>query len=184
MTRNEHIKLTVKEESPRLLNFIRKRVPDREEAEDILQDVFTQLVFSFESIQSAERIGSWLYTTARNRITDYFRKKRPDRFSDRRMSNADGEETLGMEEIIPTDLFDPEDEFMRPVIADAMEDALAELPEEQRSVFMMHVFDEMSFREISEMTGIPVNTLLSRKRYAVLHLRNRLEELYEQIKNY
>lgn len=173
LTRNEHIKLTVKEESPRLLNFIRKRVPDRNEAEDILQDVFTQLVFSFESIQSAERIGSWLYTTARNRITDYFRKKRPDRFSDRRMSNSDGEETLGMEEIIPTELFDPEDEFMRPVIADAMEDALAELPEEQREVFMMHVFDEMSFKEISEMTGVPVNTLLSRKRYAVLHLRNR-----------
>lgn len=183
MTRNEHIKLTVKEESPRLLNFIRKRVPDRDEAEDILQDVFTQLVYSFESIQSAERVGSWLYTTARNRITDYFRKKRPDRFSDRRMSNNDGEEVLGIEEIIPTDLFDPEDEYMRPVIAEAMEDAIAELPEEQRDVFVMHVLEEKSFREISELTAVPVNTLLSRKRYAVLYLRNRLEELYEQIKN-
>lgn len=184
MTKNEHIERTVAEERPRLLNFIKKRVPDKDEAEDILQDVFTQLVFSFESIQSVERIGSWLYTTARNKITDSFRKKRPDRFSDHRRTNGEGEESLGLEDIIPADLIYADDEMMRSVVMDAMTDALAELPEAQREVFVMNVFEEMSFKEIADATGVSVNTLLSRKRYAILHLRSRLELLYEQIKNY
>ena len=183
MTKNEHIERTVAEERPRLLNFIRKRVPDKDEAEDILQDVFTQLVFSFESIQSVERIGSWLYTTARNRITDSFRKKKPDRFSDHKYRNGDGEESFGLEDIIPGDFLDGEDEMMRTMVMDALTEALAELPEEQRETFVMNVFDDMSFKEISEATGVSVNTLLSRKRYAILHLRSRLEQLYEQIKN-
>jgi len=184
LTKNEHIELAIREESPQLLNFIRKRVPDREEAEDILQDVLTQMVFSFESIQSVERIGSWLYATTRNRITDYFRKKKPERFSDQRMTYGDGEESLGFEEIIPAELNQPDDELMRTVVMDELTEALAELPKEQREVFVMHVFDDMSFREIEAVTNIPLNTLLSRKRYAILYLRSRLEELYEQIKNY
>jgi RNA polymerase sigma factor (sigma-70 family) len=184
MTKNEYIELAIKEEQPRLLNFIRKRVPDRDEAEDILQDVFTQMVFSFESIQSVERIGSWLYSTARNRITDHYRKKKPERFSDQRSTRDNGEESLGLEDIIPAELFHPEDELMRSVVQEEILEALAELPAEQRDVFTMHVFDDMSFREIEAVTGIPVNTLLSRKRYAILHLRSRLEQLYEQIKNY
>lgn len=184
MNRNEYIELTMREERPRLLNFIRKRVPDREEAEDIVQDVFTQMVFSFESIQSVERISSWLYTTARNRITDYFRKKKPERFSDHKTTGGDGEERLGLEDIIPTELLDAEDEMMRTLIQEELTEALAELPEEQKEVFVMHVFDDMSFREIEAVTGVPLNTLLSRKRYAILYLRSRLEELYEQIKNY
>jgi RNA polymerase sigma factor (sigma-70 family) len=183
LTKNEHIERTVAEERPRLLNFIRKRVPDKDEAEDILQDVFTQLVFSFESIQSVERIGSWLYTTARNRITDSFRKKKPDRFSDHNYRNNDGEESFGLEDIIPGDFLDGEDEMMRTMVMDALTEALAELPDEQKEVFVMNVFDDMSFKEIAASTGVSVNTLLSRKRYAILHLRSRLEQLYEQIKN-
>ena len=184
MTKNEYIELAVSEERPRLLNFIRKRVPDREEAEDILQDVLTQMVYSFESIQSVDRIGSWLYTTARNRITDHYRKKKPERFTDQKTISGDGEESLGLEDIIPAELYHPEDELMRSVVQEELLEALAELPAEQREVFTMHVFDDMSFREIEAVTGIPLNTLLSRKRYAILHLRSRLEYLYEQIKNY
>lgn len=184
MTKNETIALTIRQERPRLLNFIRSRVPDAAEAEDILQDVFTQLVFSFESIQSVERIGSWLYTTARNRITDNYRKKKPDRFSSRTLAGPEGDESLSREDIIPADLFDAEDELMREVIEEAISDALAELPDEQRQVFIMHVFDEKSFAEIASETGVLVNTLLSRKRYAILHLRSRLAQLYEHINNY
>ena len=184
MTKNETIELTIREEAPRLLNFIRRRVPDREEAEDILQDVLTQMVFSFESIQSVERIGSWLYATTRNRITDYFRKKKPERFSDRMTINGDGEESLGIEDIIPAEMNQPDDELMSAMVMDELTEALAELPEEQREVFIMHVFDDMSFREIEAVTNIPLNTLLSRKRYAILYLRSRLEALYEQLKNY
>ena len=159
-------------------------MPDKEEAEDILQDVFTQLVFSFESIQSVERIGSWLYTTARNRITDSFRKKRPERFSRHQFINAEGEESQGLEDLIPAEFLDPDDEMMKTFIMDTLTEALDELPDVQKEVFVMHVFDEMSFKEIADATGIPVNTLLSRKRYAILHLRSRLERVYEQIKNY
>lgn len=184
MTKNEYIELAIREERPRLLNFIRSRIPDRDEAEDIVQDVFTQMVFSFESIQSVERIGSWLYTTARNRITDHYRKKKPENFHDYRSIRDDGEESLGLEDIIPAELFHPEDELMRSLVQEEILEALAELPAEQRDVFTMHVFDDMSFREIEAVTGIPLNTLLSRKRYAILHLRSRLEHLYEQIKNY
>jgi RNA polymerase sigma factor (sigma-70 family) len=181
LTKNEHIEQTLRKERPRLLNFIRKRVPDREEAEDILQDVFTQLVFSFESIQSIERVGSWLYTTARNRITDYFRKKRPDRFSDHNAVANDGEEILGLEDIIQGDTIDPDDELMNSLVLAEIEDAIADLPEDQREVFLMHEFEGHSFKELEAITGVPLNTLLSRKRYAVIYLRSRLENLYEQI---
>ena len=180
MTKNEQIEQTIRKERPRLLNFIRKRVPDRDEAEDIVQDVFTQLVFSFESIQSIERIGSWLYTTARNRITDYFRKKRPDRFSDYNSSSYDSGEKLSLEDIIPGDSSDPDEMLLRSLALAEMEEAITELPEEQREVFIMHVFEGLSFKEIETLTGVPLNTLLSRKRYAVLSLRSRLESLYEQ----
>lgn len=181
LTKNEHIEQTLRKERPRLLNFIRKRVPDRDEAEDILQDVFTQLVFSFESIHSIERVGSWLYTTARNRITDYFRKKRPERFSDYNAVTYDGEESLGLEDIIPGDSVDPDDELMRSIALAEIEEAIADLPEDQREVFIMHELEGLSFKEIGAITNVPMNTLLSRKRYAVLYLRNRLETMYEQI---
>lgn len=181
LTKNERIEQTLRKERPRLLNFIRKRVPDRDEAEDILQDVFTQLVFSFESIQSIERLGSWLYTTARNRITDNFRKKRPDRFSDYNTMAYDGEQSLGLEDIIPGDSLDPDDELMRSLVLSEIEEAIADLPEDQREVFIMHEFEGQSFKQIEAATKVPMNTLLSRKRYAVLYLRSRLQNLYEQI---
>ena len=183
LTKNEHIEKTLLKERPRLLNFIRKRVPDRDEAEDILQDVFVQLVFSFESIHSIERLGSWLYTTARNRITDNFRKKRPDRFSDHNYVSDDGEERYSLEDIIPGDSIDPDDELMRSIVMAEIEEAIADLPEDQREVFVMHVFEGYSFKDIEAMTAVPLNTLLSRKRYAVMYLRTRLGNLYEQIKD-
>ena len=179
--RNEQIEDTVKRTRGRLFNFIRKNVGDAE-AEDILQDVFTQFVVGYDEIRSIEGVSSWLFTTARNRITDLFRKKKPIPFSDRKIDQKDGEDgPLSLEDILPDLSSMPDKEYFRSVIWEAVNEALDELPTEQRNVFVWHEFEDQSFKEISEKTGETVNTLLSRKRYAVLHLRNKLEELYNEI---
>jgi RNA polymerase sigma factor (sigma-70 family) len=173
----------VRREQGRLLGFIRKRVDDEEDARDIMQDVFYQLSTGFDDIRSAGSITSWLFTVARNRITDYFRKSRPERLSDMKVSTPDGEEgPLMLEEILPSLSRSPEEEYMRGVVWEAIERCLDGLPAAQRDVFIMNEFEEMSFREISELTGEGINTLLSRKRYAVITLREQLREIYEQIK--
>ena len=175
----------VRQEQGRLLNFIRKRVGDESDAEDIMQDVLYQLTIGFNDIRSVSKITSWLFTVTRNRITDYFRKKKPDLLSDKLItSKHDAEEgPLMMEDILPALTRSPEDEYMRSVIWDAIEEALDELPEEQRQVFVYNEFDDMSFKEISELTCEGINTLLSRKRYAIIYLRKQLKELYEQLKS-
>ncbi len=175
MTAAEKIKIEelVKEEQGRLLGFIRKRVAHEEDARDIAQDVYYQLTVGFDDIRSVASLTSWLFTVARNRITDYFRKSRPELLS---------EGTLMLEDILPSLTRSPEDEFMRGVIWETIEACLERLPEAQREVFVMSEFEDMSFKEISELTGEGINTLLSRKRYAVTYLREQLRELYNQIK--
>ena len=175
MTAAEKIEIEelVKKEQGRLLGFIRKRVAHEEDARDIAQDVYYQLTVGFDDIRSVASLTSWLFTVARNRITDYFRKSRPELLS---------EGTLMLEDILPSLTRSPEDEFMRGVIWETIEACLERLPEAQREVFVMSEFEDMSFKEISELTGEGINTQLSRKRYAVTYLREQLRELYNQIK--
>lgn len=169
-------------EKGRLLGFIRKQVRSNEDAEDILQDVLYQFLRGFEDIRSTERITSWLFTIARNRITDYYRKKRTESFSDKQVvSREENGAPLMLEDILPALTRDPEGEMMRDLIWEAIDDALDELPDEQRDVFIWNEFEDRSFKEISAETGEGINTLLSRKRYAILFLRKKLKELYNQL---
>ena len=185
MTTEDKIRIEklVKQEEGRLLGFIRKRVDREEDARDIAQDVYYQLTVGFDDIRSVTSITSWLFTVARNRITDYFRKSKPELFSDKVVPGTDGEEgPLMLEDILPSLTHSPEDEYMRTVIRENIEACLERLPEAQREVFVMNEFEDLSFKEISELTGEGINTLLSRKRYAVTYLREQLRELYNQIK--
>jgi RNA polymerase sigma factor (sigma-70 family) len=185
MTTEDKIRIEklVKEEGGRLLGFIRKRVDREEDARDIAQDVYFQLTNGFDDIRSVASLTSWLFTVARNRITDYFRKSKAELFSDQVLGGSDmGEEPLMLEDILPALTRSPEDEYMRGVIWEAIEASLERLPEAQREVFVMNEFEDLSFKEISELTGEGINTLLSRKRYAVTFLREQLGELYMQIK--
>ena len=169
-------------EQGKLLNFIRRRIGSEEDARDILQDVLYQLTRGFEDIRSTERITSWLFTVARNRITDYYRRKRTERLSDGQIQVTPMEDTpIMLVDILPALTRDPEDEMMREVIWNAVEEALSEMPGRQREVFILNEFEEKSFKEISEITGDGINTLLSRKRYAILFLRKKLRDLYNQL---
>ena len=178
---NDEIAQTVQQERGRLLNFIQQRIPDREEAEDILQDVFFQFTEAYRKINSVERVTAWLFTVARNKITDRYRKKRPITFSQQPTATDEGGESIRLEDILPDMSGNPDSELMRTIIWNAIEEALEELPESQREVFVMHEFEDMSFKEISAQKQVPVNTLLSRKRYAILHLRQRLQSLYDDL---
>ncbi|MEM6767327.1 MAG: sigma-70 family RNA polymerase sigma factor [Bacteroidota bacterium] len=167
----------IENESARLLAFIRSRVPDWVDAEDVLQDVFYQL--SSTGLDSINQVQSWLFTVARNRITDIYRKKRTASFSDVDKKNLKEEDVPGLADILPDFSQSPDVMLTRTIIMEELEEALEELPEAQREVFEMHEFEDLSFKEISALTGVSVNTLLSRKRYAVVYLRKRLAELYE-----
>jgi len=184
---NEIIQQTVHKERKRLLDFIRQRVPREEDAEDILQDVFYQFVNAYRQMEPIEKATSWLFTVARNKITDFFRKKKADSFSSFTSSamNSDSEDepSYFLEEIMQDVNDSPEGQYMRSLIWDTLNAALEELPEEQREIFVMHELDGVSFKEMSEKLKIPLNTLLSRKRYAVLHLRTRLQSLYDELIN-
>lgn len=177
---NERIQETVRQERKRLLHFIRKRVNNVADAEDILQDVFYQFTEYSRLGSQIDSITAWLFTVTRNKITDWFRKKRESSFSEH-TREIDGEETLFLSEVVadPGALSDAP--MTRKVIAEAIMEAIDELPEEQRFVFLQHEIEGKSFKELSAETGISVNTLLSRKRYAVLHLRERLAELYKEL---
>ncbi len=183
MTQNQKDKIeqTVRKERNKLFNFIRKRVKAKEDAEDILQDVFFQLTQASGSIDTIDQITSWLFRVARNKITDLYRKKKPETFTDYNETVKDNE-GLFLEEILPDLGNTPDDEYFKNLLWEAVQEALDELPAEQKEVFMMHEFEDQSFKDMSEITGEPVNTLISRKRYAVLHLRKRLQEFYKEIK--
>ena len=168
-------------EQGRLRNFIRRRVPDDAEAEDILQDVFYELVEANRRLMPIDHLTGWLFRVARNRITDLFRKKTPENFSDLLVGDHDdGDEMLRFEDLLPSPDDGPDALYARKLIFDALEVAVGELPEEQRQVFLAHEIEGRSFKQLAEETGVSVNTLLSRKRYAVLHLRKRLQTIYNE----
>lgn len=180
---SDKIGTVYKEERKRLLGYIRNRVPDRIEAEDILQDVFYQLTLGFRDIRRIENLTAWIYKVADNRITDLFRKKRPVTINYGENAKNDEDGPLSLEEILPALGSAPEEEELKELIWEAIDETLSDLPDEQRSVFIATEFDGMSFKDISEKTGTGVNTLISRKRYAVLALRDRLNELYKLLTN-
>jgi RNA polymerase sigma factor (sigma-70 family) len=169
----------VAEERSGLRNFIRRRVPDPSDAEDIVQEVFYELVEANRLLMPIEHVTGWLFRVARNRITDLFRKKKPESFSGAAVEGEDGE-LLRIEDLLPSPDAGPEALYFRNVLLDELELALDELPDEQREVFVAHELDGRSFKEMAAETGVSVNTLLSRKRYAVLHLRELLQSIYDE----
>lgn len=180
--KREKIEQTVNRERSRLFGFIRRRVGIEEEAEDILQDVFYQLVSAYDSIESIEKVTSWLFQVARNKIIDRSRKMKPDNFSSLRVAgSAEDDSPLMLADILPDLDQAPDRQLLRTAIWERLEEALEELPTSQREVFIQHEFEDKSFKEIAETTGLSVNTLLSRKRYAVLYLREQLEGLYREL---
>src|SRR5213592_1932719 len=176
---DQRISEVVKREQSRLRNFIRRRVPDPRDAEDILQDVFYKLVEANRLLMPIEHVTGWMFRVARNRITDLFRKKKPESFSDSAVADESGE-LLVWEDLLPSPDAGPEALYARNVLLDELELAVDELPEEQREVFVAHELEGRSFKEMAAETGVSVNTLLSRKRYAVLHLRERLQRIYDE----
>lgn len=178
---NVKIVQTFSKESKRLLNFIKQRVPTNEDAEDILQDVMYEFVNTFRVMKPVEQVASWLFTVARNRITDFYRKKRPDLLDDQTFSYKDDGEALSLSDMLPASDGSPESRMMNDLIMTNLSESLKKLPKEQREVFIMHELEDKSFQEIAAITGANVNTLLSRKRYAVMFLRQELQELYNEI---
>ena len=176
---DQRISEVVKRESSRLRNFIRRRVPDPRDAEDVLQDVFYRLVEANRLLMPIDHVTGWLFRVARNRITDLFRKKTPELFGDIAVASEEGE-LLQIEDLLPSPDAGPEALYFRNLLLDELELALDELPNEQREVFVAHELEGRSFKELAEETGVSVNTLLSRKHYAVLHLRERLQSIYDE----
>lgn len=181
LERNERIAEVVERERRRLLHFIRRRVPDAQDAEDVLQDVFYRLVEANALLMPIEQVTGWLFRVARNRITDLFRKKKPESFADLDVSGAEGE-AAQFEDLLPSPDAGPEAWYARGVLLEELESAIEELPEEQREVFVAHELEGRSFKEMAEETGLSLNTLLSRKRYAVRRLRERLKGIYEEFR--
>ena len=167
----------VRREQSRLLNFIRRRVPDPLDAEDILQDVFYKLVEANRLLMPIDHVTGWLFRVARNRITDLFRDKQPESLSDAAL--GDDDDDLELEGLVPSAGGGPEEVYERNLLLDELAVAVSELPEEQRAVFVAHEVDGRSFKEMAAETGLSINTLLSRKRYAVLRLRERLQAIYD-----
>ncbi len=174
---------TFLKEKDKLLGFIRSRVSTVEEAEDILQDVFYQFIEGFNSIQSLDRVTSWLYSVARNKIIDRYRRdaSRPQRTDFELLSGKDDDAPLTLQEILPDLDNTPEATLLREAIWDEITEALTELPADQREIFILNELEDKSFREIADETGVSINTLLSRKRYAIMALRKRLQNFYDDV---
>ena len=179
LEQDRRISEVVSREQSRLRNFVRRRVPDPRDAEDILQDVFYKLVEANRMLMPIEHVTGWLFRVARNRITDFFREKKPENFSDAAVADQD-DELLRLEDLLPSPDAGPEALYARSVLLEELELALDELPEDQREVFVAHELEGRSFKEMAAGSGVSVNTLLSRKRYAVLHLRERLQTVYDE----
>jgi RNA polymerase sigma factor (sigma-70 family) len=178
---NQPISDVVRREQSRLRNFIRRRVPDPRDAEDILQDVFYRLVEANRLLMPIEHVTGWLFRVARNRIADLFREKRPGPFGEAVASEEDGDDDLRqLEDLLPSPDAGPDALYARAVLLDELELAVDELPEEQREAFVAHELEGRSFKEMAAESGVSVNTLLSRKRYAVLRLRARLQSIYDE----
>lgn len=182
-SQNREIGEAVKRERGRLLRFIRERVNNDEEAEDILQDVFFQLVESYRLMKPVEQLTSWLFTVARNKITDRYRKKKPERLDQMIVHQEEEGDALFLTDLLKGSEADGSDLMMNDMLMETLADALDELPKEQREVFVWHELEDKSFNQISEETGVAVNTLISRKRYAVVFLRERLRSIYNEMFN-
>jgi RNA polymerase sigma factor (sigma-70 family) len=179
---DQRIADVVKRERSRLGNFIRRRVADPRDAEDILQEVFYELVEANRLLMPIDHMTGWLFQVARNRITDMFRKRKPGSLSGI-VPSADGEERLRVEDLFPSPEAGPDALYARSVLLEQLEEALDELPKNQRDVFIAHEVEGRSFKDMAAATGVSVNTLLSRKRYAVQHLRKRLQSVYDELSN-
>ena len=177
---DDRISGAIAQEQSRLRDFIRRRVPDREDAEDILQDVFYELVEAYRLMKPVEQVTAWLFRVARNRITDLFRKKKREALRSDPAAIVEDREVLQLEELLPSPDAGPEALYARNVLLEELEAALDELPEEQREVFIAHELMGLSFKEIAAESGVNVNTLLSRKHYAVLYLRERLQAIHDE----
>jgi RNA polymerase sigma factor (sigma-70 family) len=177
---DRQISEVIAEQRSRLRNFIRRRVPDPSDAEDIVQEVFYELVEANRLLMPIDHVTGWLFRVARNRIIDLFRKKKPESFSDAAIEDEAGE-LLQIEDLLPSPDAGPEALYFRNVLLDELEFALGELPREQREVFVAHELEGRSFKELSAESGVSINTLLSRKRYAVLHLRERLQSIHDEL---
>jgi RNA polymerase sigma factor (sigma-70 family) len=176
---DQRISEAIDRDKTRLRNFIRRRVADPSDAEDILQEVFYELVEAYRLMKPIEQVGAWLFRVARNRITDLFRKRKPEASTNDPVVAEEGE-FVTLEDLLPSRDAGPEAAYARTVLLAELEDALEELPEEQREVFLAHEIEGRSFKELAVETGLSVNTLLSRKHYAVIHLRERLREVYDE----
>lgn len=179
---DERVSEVFARERSRLRSFIRRRVADPEDAEDVLQDVFSRLIEANALLMPIEHVTGWLFAVARNRITDLFRRHRPERL-EKVVGGDDEGEALRLDDLLRSPDEGPEAMYERRALLEAIEAALDELPEEQRRVFIAHELDGRSFKEMAAETGVSVNTLLSRKRYAVLHLRERLQRVHEEFRN-
>jgi len=177
---NRRISETIAREQARLRQFIRKHVPDHGDAEDIFQEVFYELVDAYRLMKPVEQVGAWLFRVARNRIIDLFRSRRPAVLGNDTMLPTEDGEALQWEDLLPSPDAGPEAAYARGVLLEELDAALEDLPEEQRDVFVAHEIEGRRFKELSEATGVSVNTLLSRKRYAVLQLRRRLQAIYDE----
>jgi RNA polymerase sigma factor (sigma-70 family) len=176
---DQQISELVMREHSRLRNFIRRRVPDPRDVEDILQDVFSRLIEANRLLMPIDHVTGWLFQVARNRITDLFRKQTPESFSYASIEDEEGE-LLRFEDLLPSPDLGPEAIYVRNVLLEELEAAIDNLPKEQREVFVAHELEGLSFKEIAAETGVGVNTLLSRKRYAVLRLRERLQTIHDE----
>ncbi len=176
---DQRISEVIKQERGRLRSFIRKRVPDESDVEDLLQEVFFELVRAHRLLMPIDYVSGWLFRVARNRITDLFRKKKPEAFVDQAAVDNEGE-LFAFEDLLPSSDAGPEELYFRSLLLDELEAALSELPAEQRAVFVAQEIDGRSFRDLAAETGISTNTLLARKRYAVLHLRQRLQRIHDE----
>ena len=176
---DQRISEAIARDESRLRNFIRRRVANRDDAEDILQDVFYRLVEANRLLMPIDHVSGWLFRVARNRIIDLFRKKRPENFSDIAVASED-DERLPLEDLLPSPDAGVEELYFRNLLLDELEQAIEELPREQREAFVAHELEGQSFKEMAAQTGVSLNTLLARKRYAVLHLRQRLQDVYDE----
>jgi RNA polymerase sigma factor (sigma-70 family) len=183
-SQDEDIRAALRENGRRLRDFIRSRVAEPEDAEDIFQDVVVELTSAYRLMQPIEKMAAWLFRVARNKITDRYRKKRTVRLEDHfRPSEDPDESSLLVDELLSGDTAGPDTEFDRTLLWQAIESALDELPAEQREVFVAHELEGRSFQQLADETGLSINTLLARKRYAVLKLRQRLQDFYDELSN-
>jgi RNA polymerase sigma factor (sigma-70 family) len=176
---DQRIAQAIEKDGSRLRSYIRRRVVDQDSTEDILQEVFSELVEAYRLVKPIEQVSAWLFRVAKNRIIDSFRSRKLASLSEAAYRDDD-DTAVPLEDLLPSPESSPEAAYARGVLLDELDEALAELPEEQRSVFIAHEWEGYTFKELAAETGVSVNTLLSRKRYAVLHLRQRLRSIYDE----